>query len=388
MLQPLIDRIEVIEVPPYLPTEKLSIAHKYLIPKSNDEYGFNPESEKVIFTDEAVLKMLTNYCNYEAGVRNLRKCIERIFRKVVFKLDEYDTKLLKSKESVPEIETKESNTESSNNEFEVLSEGAADIDSNAASNVEFDSESQTEVQTKTEDEEESNIELEADSDAAADTENDYKDYKVYQINSNNLEQFLDVPNTDDYYYEKINETLPIGCANGLAYIDSGYGSVLKIQFTKRSFTKDKGQLSQTGRLGDVMKESFDVVQVATFNFLQSEFDYTKEEYEENSYHLHVPQGAIPKDGPSAGVALFISLVSVIQNKPLKPNLAMTGEITTLGEVVSIGGVREKLTACKNHNITRVILPFSNKKHFDKLPEEFKEGFEIFFVKDIKDVYKL
>lgn len=212
--------------------------------------------------------------------------------------------------------------------------------------------------------------------------------KKYQINSQNLESFLDVPSTDDYYYEGINQTLPVGCANGLAYIDSGYGSVLKIQFVKRLFTKDKGQLSQTGRLGEVMKESFDVVQVATFNYLQEEFDFKKEDFERDSYHLHVPQGAIPKDGPSAGVALFSSLVSLIQDKPLRPNLAMTGEITTLGEVVAIGGVREKLTACKNHNITNVILPYSNKKHFDKLPDDFKEGFTIYFVKHIRDVYKI
>ena len=131
-----------------------------------------------------------------------------------------------------------------------------------------------------------------------------------------------------------------------------------------------------------MKESLDVVQVATLNYL-GEDERTK-----NSFHLHVPQGAIPKDGPSAGVSIFSSLVSVIKNKPLNPNLAMTGEITTLGEVVAIGGVREKLTACKNHNITQVILPYSNKRDFEKLPKDFKEGFTVFFCKNIEDVYRV
>lgn len=93
-------------------------------------------------------------------------------------------------------------------------------------------------------------------------------------------------------------------------------------------------------------------------------------------------GAIPKDGPSAGVSLFAALVSIATHKPVISNIAMTGEITTLGEVISIGGVREKLTACKNHNITRVILPLSNKKHVSKLPDEFKKGFTIFYVKNI------
>ncbi len=99
-------------------------------------------------------------------------------------------------------------------------------------------------------------------------------------------------------------------------------------------------------------------------------------------------GATPKDGPSAGVSLFASLVSAATSRPVAANLAMTGEITTLGEVISIGGVREKLTACKNHNITRVILPLSNRKDVKKLPEEFKRGFTIFYVTGIKQLYEI
>jgi ATP-dependent Lon protease len=94
-------------------------------------------------------------------------------------------------------------------------------------------------------------------------------------------------------------------------------------------------------------------------------------------------GATPKDGPSAGTSLFAALVSVATQKPVAANLAMTGEITTLGEVITIGGVREKLTACKNHNITRVVLPYSNKKNVKKLPAEFKKGFTIFYVKNVE-----
>lgn len=360
IMQPLIDRIEVIEVPPYLPTEKLSIANKYLIPKFRSEYGFEPTKEDITITNAAIAKVIKDYCGYEAGVRNLRKCIDRIFRKVVSKLDEkeylmeQESKMIEepidSKELVA-TETTNENTETKTEETEDSQEdGAAEIDPNVV----------------------------------VDPESIIR----YQINSKNLEKFLDSPKTDDYYYRNINQALPLGCANGLAYIDSGYGSVLKIQFVKRPFTKEGGKLTQTGRLGEVMKESFDVVQVATFNYLIENFDFTQEDFEKCSYHLHVPQGAIPKDGPSAGVALFASLTSLIQGKPLNPNLAMTGEITTLGEVIAIGGVREKLTACKNHNITRVILPYSNRKDFERLPIEFKEGFEVFFCKDISEVYRL
>lgn len=135
-----------------------------------------------------------------------------------------------------------------------------------------------------------------------------------------------------------------------------------------------------------MKESVEVVKIAVFNFLIQQ-DLAKD-FDKNSYHLHVPMGAIPKDGPSAGVSLFAALVSIAIQKPVIPSIAMTGEITTLGEVISIGGVREKLTACKNHQINKVILPLSNRKNVAKLPDEFKRGFTIFYVREISQVYKI
>jgi len=134
----------------------------------------------------------------------------------------------------------------------------------------------------------------------------------------------------------------------------------------------------------VFAESVQVVKLAVFNFLQSEG--LAKDFDKDSFHLHVPMGATPKDGPSAGTSLFAALVSVATQKSVAPNLAMTGEITTLGEVLTIGGVREKLTACKNHNITRVVLPLSNQKHVKKLPEEFKRGFTIYYVQNIKQLH--
>lgn len=135
-----------------------------------------------------------------------------------------------------------------------------------------------------------------------------------------------------------------------------------------------------------MRESLDVVKIAVFNYIQ-EKSLTKD-FDKEAYHLHVPMGATPKDGPSAGTSLFAALMSIATQKPVAGNLAMTGEITTLGEVISIGGVREKLTACKNHQISRVILPLSNKKNVKKLPEEFKKGFTIFYVTNIDQLYNI
>merc|ERR1719201_181434 len=135
-----------------------------------------------------------------------------------------------------------------------------------------------------------------------------------------------------------------------------------------------------------MRESLDVVKIAVFNYIKEH--HLAEDFDKDSYHLHVPMGATPKDGPSAGTSLFAALMSVATGTPVAGNLAMTGEITTMGEVISIGGVREKLTACKNHRINRVVLPLSNMKHVKKLPEEFKKGFTIFYVTNVEQLYTI
>ena len=326
MLGPLLDRIEVINVPAYLPVEKMNIAKNYLIPKFEQEYGFNEghqSHEKIQITDASIIEMINQYCGYEAGVRNLRKCIDRVFRKIVAKLERQ--KLLPS-----------------------------EVDAATPGHLEHTEET----------------------------------LKEYQVNTKNLSRFLDVSPTDDTYYQGINKQLPTGSSNGLAYVDDGYGAMLKIQFVKREYGKFKpsddkeaeGVVTHTGRLGDVMKESLDVVKIAVFNYIQEH--KLNETFDKEAYHLHVPMGATPKDGPSAGTSLFAALMSIATNTPVAANLAMTGEITTLGEVISIGGVREKLTACKNHQVSRVILPLSNKKNVSKLPLEFMRGFTVFYVTNI------
>ena len=169
MLQPLIDRIEVIDVPPYLPTEKLSIAKKYLIPNFRDEYGFEKNKEEITFTNASIAKIIRDYCGYEAGVRNLRKCCDRVFRKVVAKIDQRERTL--------------------DEESRLIDDGS-------------EATTDTEVLDVKEDEEA----------AVIDPTSFIGEDSVlhYQINSQNLEKFLDVPKNDDYYYRDINKTLPIG----------------------------------------------------------------------------------------------------------------------------------------------------------------------------------
>ena len=138
--------------------------------------------------------------------------------------------------------------------------------------------------------------------------------------------------------------------------------------------KTPGSFTQTGRLGEVFQESLEVVKIAVFNLLH-EMDQVRD-FDKNSYHLHVPMGATPKDGPSAGTSLFTALVSSAINRPVAANLAMTGEITTLGEVISIGGVREKLTACKTH---------IQKRHGVVIPKG--QGPKVFFAKNYPKTQK-
>jgi ATP-dependent Lon protease len=116
------------------------------------------------------------------------------------------------------------------------------------------------------------------------------------------------------------------------------GALLKIQFVKKEYVSKSGELTHTGRLGEVMKESVEVVKIAVYNFLTNNLGFDKEKFDKDNFHLHVPMGATPKDGPSAGCSLFAALVSIATNKPIKKALALTGEISTLGEVISIGKI--------------------------------------------------
>ena len=214
----------MINVPAYLPIEKLNIANQYLIPDLTKEYGFSSDpveeevvsaetvetvteksqekvsNEKIVLTDAAIMDVINHYCAHEAGVRNLKKALDRVYRKVVAKL-----------ENLPEKDQE-------------VTEGPVE----------------------------------------------------YQINTKNLETFLDIPPTDDSYYININKELPVGSSNGLAYVNDGYGVVLKIQFVKRGKTESekeeskdapKGSLTTTGRLGEVFSESVEVVKIAVFNLL-------------------------------------------------------------------------------------------------------------------------
>ena len=179
-----------------------------------------------------------------------------------------------------------------------------------------------------------------------------------------------------------NNDVP-GVVTGLAWTKTG-GDIL---FIESSLTKGKGKLTLTGNLGDVMKESA----IIALEFLKSHNDIlniSQDDMDKYNIHIHVPEGATPKDGPSAGVSMLTALASAFTNKKVKKYLAMTGEITLRGDVLAVGGIKEKILAAKRAGIKEILLPKANKKHIDEIKAKYLEGLEFYFVDKMEDVIKI
>lgn len=186
-----------------------------------------------------------------------------------------------------------------------------------------------------------------------------------------------------FFSEVAERTAVPGVATGLAWTATG-GDIL---FVEASKMKGKRTLSLTGHLGDVMKESAH----AALSYLRSkakEWGVPEDFYEEYDIHIHVPAGAQPKDGPSAGVTLFVALFSILTGRPVKNDVAMTGEITLRGAVLPVGGIKEKVLAAKRAGLKKVILPDRNQKDLDDVPANVREGMEFLFIKRVDDVIDL
>lgn len=203
--------------------------------------------------------------------------------------------------------------------------------------------------------------------------------KVSKINNKNIEKYL---GSKKYLDSDIKYENNVGIVNGLAYTNYG-GDVLPIEV---NYFKGKGNLILTGSLGSVMKESATIA----LDYIKSnckEFGIDYSVFNNNDIHIHVPDGAIPKEGPSAGIALTTAILSALTNKKINSNIAMTGEITLRGKVLPIGGLREKSIGAYRNNIKEVIVPADNKKDIDNLPEELKNNIKFILINDYQDIYK-
>lgn len=152
-------------------------------------------------------------------------------------------------------------------------------------------------------------------------------------------------------------------------------------------TNERPSLKTTGKLGDVIRESTEIAYTFARKFAL-ECTPKSRFFDETSFHMHFPEGAVPKDGPSAGCAIVTSFISLFLNKPIKTNLAMTGEITLTGKVLPVGGIREKTMAAQRSGMKTLILPDLNKRDFDDLPEKLKTGIEVHYASSYKDIFPL
>jgi ATP-dependent Lon protease len=206
-----------------------------------------------------------------------------------------------------------------------------------------------------------------------------KNLKSATINPADLEEYL---GAKKYRFGLAEEEDQIGHTTGLAYTEVG-GDLLTIEAV--SF-HGKGGIKATGKLGDVMKESADAA-YSCFLSRVKELGLKENEYKEIDIHLHVPEGAIPKDGPSAGIAIYTTIVSLMTKTPVKRNIAMTGEITLRGKVLPIGGLKEKLLAARRGGVKTVLIPIDNVKDLKEIPENIKNTLEIIPVSNIEEVLK-
>jgi ATP-dependent Lon protease len=321
---PLLDRMEIIELNSYIDPEKLQIAKKHIVPKLKEEYGLN--NLQIDFTDEAILKMIREYTR-ESGVRNLEREIASIFRKLSKEIvEDYFTKLSEKNIEIKGLETGKNNDEIIDEKFKLQL---------LCNSPEF---------------------------------NNQLAKRIFKIDEERIEHYLKSPRFKDKK-EKLEDK--VGVVTGLAWTSVG-GDTLPIEVTIMPGTE---KLTLTGKLGDVMKESA----MAAFSFLRSNYETLKlkENFAKNKeIHIHVPEGAIQKDGPSAGITMGIALLSAASGKAVKGDVAMTGEITLRGNILPIGGLKEKLLAAKRYGIKTVIIPDENLRDLVDISDDVKSGLEI------------
>ncbi len=207
-----------------------------------------------------------------------------------------------------------------------------------------------------------------------------KKKKSVKLTENNLEKYLGKAR---YHYDMANETDEIGIVRGLAWTSVG-GDTLQIEV---NIMPGKGEISLTGQLGDVMKESARTG-LSYIRSVSDRYGIDKAFFGEHDIHIHIPEGAVPKDGPSAGITMATAMLSAMTGIPVYAHVAMTGEITLRGRVLPIGGLKEKLLAAKNAGIRTVIVPEKNRRDVEEISAEIKKGLELVYAEQMEDVLKI
>jgi ATP-dependent Lon protease len=341
---PLLDRMEVISFDGYTTEEKLAIAKGYLWPRQRDRNGLREDEVEV--SDEILRTVITEYTR-EAGVRNLERNLGTILRKTATKIASAQVSGTPTGERSPARteETAQSGAER-NGTAETAQSGAA-----------RNGTAQAAAQAET-----SGIEIPVKIDVDA---------------------VRDALGRQKFFQESATRTATPGVATGLAVTGAG-GDVLFIESTSMKGGSTSGSLVLTGQLGDVMKESGRIA-LSYVRGHADELGIDEHAFENKEFHLHIPAGAIPKDGPSAGVTMVTSLASLLTGRPVKHTVGMTGEVTLQGKVLPIGGLKQKVLAAHAAGLTDVILPERNRGDLDDIPEEVAEQMTFHPVMTIQEV---
>ena len=340
----LADRLEVIHLSGYTEDEKMRIARGYLLPRQFKESGLS-EGEAEI-QPSAIRQVIRTYTR-ESGVRDLERVISKLCRKIV----------LKSEMRV--VETTPDSSEKPASEKPESTDGVDGADGAKKPAPKRGREGAAEVEF---------------------AEDDKRERAQFIIAPTSLRKYLGVPK---YRYGVTQEEPKVGQVVGLAWTESG-GDLLSIEACRMP---GKGKIIRTGKLGDVMKESIEAA-LSVVRSRAAERGAAPDFMRESDVHIHLPEGAIPKDGPSAGIGVATALLSAVSGAPTRTDMAMTGEITLRGEVLPVGGLREKLLAAARGGIKRVILPRENKKDMAEIRDSVKSQVEIIFVKWIDEVFEL
>ena len=327
--RPLLDRMEMIELSGYVADEKMAIADKYLAPASKELSGL--KDVDVQLDRDAILELINKYCR-ESGVRGLKKQIEKVFRKSALKIIQDLGEDVLSEDEALTQQGKEAQEEAKKDESDVK---------DTPENIEKETTEKPRLALKVPD----SVHVKIDKDALP----DYVGPPIF---------------TSDRLYE----TTPTGVAMGLAWTQMG-GAALYVESVLQSSVSHSSSpgLNTTGNLKNVMKESATIAYSFAKSVLVKDFPNNKF-FDKAKIHLHCPEGAVQKDGPSAGITMATSLLSLALDHQLSPTIAMTGELTVTGKVLRIGGLREKTVAARRAGADMIIFPGDNQSDWLELPE--------------------
>ncbi|RAK71549.1 ATP-dependent protease La [Aspergillus fijiensis CBS 313.89] len=336
--RPLLDRMELIELSGYVADEKMAIAQRYLAPAAKELTGL--KEVDVTLTEDAVEELIKSYCR-ESGVRNLKKQIEKVYRKAAFNIvrDLGEDVLAEEKAITDEGKA-------------VQAEAQKEAESTDSANASLDSEKPT---TET-----PRVALKV------------PEHVSVSIDKDSLTDYVGPP---VFRADRLYETFPAGVTMGLAWTSMG-GAALYVESILENALSPESRpgIDITGNLQNVMKESSHIAYSFAKSVMAKQFPENRF-FEKAKLHMHCPEGAVPKDGPSAGITMATSLLSLALNHPLDPTIAMTGELTVTGKVLRIGGLREKTVAARRAGAKKIIFPADNMSDWLELPENIKKGIE-------------